>query len=230
MSLKRLLLSLVLCQCAAFAAAQGTNPPAGEYTFERGAGTMRVEPNGAFNLNTIGANAHLCEVDGRIVGGKAKLRDSTCVVNFATAADTVVVTTNGVDQCRDNCGARATFEGTYTRTSPACTDNAVRSARKRFKQQYDAKGYDAARGTLSGVLSACEKTLDWLTAGRIRNDLALAQYKLGDKAACVKTLQPLAEDAAKTDAGIKEAYPPADAEDYLPIVKATRFNLKMCKG
>jgi hypothetical protein len=60
--------------------------------------------------------------------------------------------------------------------------------------------------------------------------LNITQYKVGDKAACLKTLQPLAEDAARTDADIKEGYPPADAEDYLPIVKATRFNLKMCKG
>ncbi|MDP9898897.1 hypothetical protein [Variovorax ginsengisoli] len=227
---KRFLISLSLCLCAGIVAAQGQNPPAGEYIFERGSGVLNVKPNGTFDISTIGPNAHLCELDGRIVRGKAKLDDSPCVVDFATHGKTVVVTTNAAEQCRDNCGARATFEGTYTRPTPACTHSAVSTSRKRFKQQFDAKNYAVAEGTLSAVLSECEKTLDWLSAGRIRNDLALTQSKRGDKAACLRTLQPLAEDAAKTDDGIKESYPPADAEDYLPIVKATRFNLKMCAG
>jgi hypothetical protein len=55
-------------------------------------------------------------------------------------------------------------------------------------------------------------------------------YALGDRAACLKTLQPLAEDAALSDDGVKENYPPADAEIYLPVVRATRTNLKLCRG
>ncbi len=230
MSLKRILFSCVLCLQAGLAGAQVANPPTGEYIFERGSGLLHVKPGGAFDISTVGANGHSCQLDGRIVGGKAKLAGSPCVVNFKTTGETVVITTNGADQCRENCGMRASFKGTYTRPSPACTIDAVSTSRKRFKQQYDAKNYGAAEGTLSAVLSECEKTLDWLSTSRIRNDLAITQFKTGDKAACLKTLQPLAEDASRTDADIKDGYPPADAEDYLPIVKATRFNLKMCKG
>jgi hypothetical protein len=230
MSPKHFLFASVVCLYASLSAAQGANPPAGEYIFERGSGLLNVRPGGAFDISTVGANGHSCQLDGRIVGGKAKLDGSPCVVSFKTTGETVVITTNGADQCRENCGMRATFEGTYIHPSPACTINAVSTSRKRFKQQYDAKNYGAAQSTLSAVLAECEKTLDWLSTGRIRNDLAITQYKLGDKAACIRTLQPLAEDAARTDAEIKEGYPPADAEDYLPIVKATRFNLKMCKG
>ena len=230
MLLKAFLFSFAMWLCTGIAAAQNTNPPSGEYVFERGSGTLHVKPDGAFDLNTIGANAHLCELDGRIVRGEARLDNGPCVVKFATHGETLVVTTNGAQQCRDNCGARATFEGTYTRATPACTNSAMRTLRKQFQQQYDAKNYGTALGTLSTALSACEKTLDWLTAGRIRNDVAVTQFKLGDKAACLKTLQPLAEDAAKTDDGIKEALPPADADNYLPIVRATRFNLKICRS
>lgn len=231
MPLKRLVLPLALWFFAGLAAAQqGANPPAGQYIFERGSGQLNVKANGKFDINTIGANAHMCSLDGTIVRGKARLDGGGCVVDFATTGATVVVSSNGNEQCRESCGMRATFEGTYTRPAPACTDKAVAATRKRFKQQYDAQHYSEAQGTIAAVLSECGKTLDWLSTGRMQNDLAITQFKLGDKAACLKTLAPLAEDAAKTDAGIKEGYPPADADDYLPIVKAARFNLRMCRG
>lgn len=174
MSPKHFLFASVVCLYASFSAAQGANPPAGEYIFERGSGLLRVKPGGAFDISTVGANAHLCQLDGHIVGGRAKLADSPCVVNFKTTGETVAITTNGADQCRENCGMRATFEGTYTRPSPACAINAVITSRKRFKQQYDARNYGAAQGTLSAVLTESEKSLDGLSMGH-RNDLAITQ-------------------------------------------------------
>jgi hypothetical protein len=229
MKLERIL-PLALLACAGLAAAQTATPPAGDYIYEGGSGSLRVRSDGHFDITTIGANAHTCALDGTVVRGKAKLDDSACVVNFAVNADKVQVTTNGADQCRDNCGARAGFEGTYTRPIPACTDKAVANSRKTFKRQYDAKDYAAARTTLAPVLSDCDKTLDWITKAWLRNDLALTQFKLNDRAACLKTLQPLAEDADRTDDGIKDNYPPADAEIFLPVVRATRTNLKLCRG
>jgi hypothetical protein len=101
------------------------HPPAGEYIFERGSGALRVKADGHFDITTIGANAHTCALDGTIVRGKAKIDDTACVVSFAMNADKVQVSTNGEDQCRESCGARATFEGTYTRPTPGCTDKAV---------------------------------------------------------------------------------------------------------
>lgn len=226
----RPLAPLLLLLATGLAGAQTATPPAGDYIFQYGSGALHVKPNGHFDIATIGANAHTCALDGTIVRGKAKIDDTACVVNFAVDADKVKVTTNGSDQCRESCGARASFEGTYTRPTPGCTDKAVANSRKTFKRQYDAKDYAAARTTLAPVLSDCEKTLDWITTGWIRNDLALTQFKLSDRAACLKSLQPLAEDAALTDDGIKDNYPPADAEIYLPVVRATRTNLKLCRG
>jgi hypothetical protein len=227
--LRHVLLSLALLGCSALAAAQ-TTPPAGEYIYQGGSGQLRVKADGHFDITTIGANAHTCALDGSIVRGKAKIDDGACVVSFAVDADKVKVSTNGEEQCRDNCGARAGFEGTYTRPAPGCTDKAVTNTRKVFKRQYDAKSYAAARTTLAPVLTDCDATLDWITKGWVRNDLALTQYKLDDRAACLKTLQPLAEDAALSDDGVKENYPPADAEIFLPVVRATRTNLKLCRG
>lgn len=212
------------------AGAQPANPPAGEYIYEGGAGSLNVKPSGRFDLNTIGPNAHLCALDGTIVRGKSKIDDTACVVNFTVKGRVVEVTSNGSEDCRQSCGARASFEGTYTMPAPACTTKAVAATRKTFKRQYDAKDYAAARTTLAPVLGDCDKTLDWITKGRVRNDLAITQFRLGDRAGCLKTLEPLAEDAARTDEGVKENYPPADAEDILPVVRATRTNLKLCRG
>jgi hypothetical protein len=212
------------------ASAQPANPTAGEYIYEGGAGFLRVKPNGHFDISTTGSNAHTCTLDGTIARGKAKLDDSACVVNFTVKGGAIEVGTNGSEDCRLSCGMRASFEGTYTKPSAACTDKAVTTSRKTFKRQYDARDYAAAQTTLAPVLGECDKTLDWITKGRLRNDLALTQFKLGDRAACLKTLEPLAEDAARTDQGVKDYYPPADADDILPVVRATRTNLKLCRG
>ncbi len=72
--------------------------------------------------------------------------------------------------------------------------------------------------------------LSWLEKPSIRNDLAVTLYHLHDRAACLSVLEPLAEDASKTDAAIRENYPPTDADDYLPLIKAARTNLKLCKA
>ncbi|WP_395315854.1 hypothetical protein [Variovorax sp. UC74_104] len=224
------ILSLALLLCTGLAAAETATPQAGDYIYEGGSGSLRVQASGHFDITTIGANAHTCALDGTIARGRSKLDDSGCVVSFAVNADKVEVTTNGSDQCRGYCGMRAAFEGTYIRPIPSCTEKAVAGSRKAFKRQYDAKDYAAAQTTLAPVLSDCDRTLDWITKAWLRNDLALTQYKLNDRAACLRTLQPLAEDAARTDDGIKENYPPADAEIFLPVVRATRTNLKLCRG
>lgn len=215
---------------AATASAQLSNPPAGEYIYEGGAGSLKVKPNGHFDITTVGANAHLCALDGTIVRGKSKIDGTACVVSFTFKDGAVEVVGNGSDDCRQSCGARASFEGTYTMPGPACTTKAVAASRNAFKRQYDAKNFAAAQATLAPVLGECDKTLDWITKGRVRNDLAITQYRLGDRAGCLKTLEPLAEDAARTDQGVKENYPPADAEDILPVVRAARTNLRLCKG
>ncbi|RYF34458.1 MAG: hypothetical protein EOO26_04490 [Comamonadaceae bacterium] len=228
--LKSCTVAMALLLAATAASAQTATPPAGEYIYEGGAGTLTVKAGGRFDISTVGANAHSCTLDGTIVQGKAKMADSPCVVTFAPSATQVVVGTNGSDRCRDACGARAGFEGNYIKPSAACTTKAVAATRKTFKRQYDAKDYATALATLAPVLTDCDTTLDWIDKGRIRNDLALVQLRAGDRAACRNTLQPLAEDAGKTDSAIREDYPPADADLYLGVLRAARTNLKLCKG
>lgn len=134
------------------------------------------------------------------------------------------------EACRYYCGARAGFEGEYVRPAPACQPASIAKTRAEFKRLYDRKAYSEAVAVLEPVLKNCSKTMYWLDIGWVRNDLALTHAKLGHREICRQLLQPLAEDAAQTDDQIRENYPPSDAENYLPIVKATRTNLKLCTG
>ena len=61
----------------------------------------------------------------------------------------------------------------------------------------------------------------------VRNDLAIAQHKAGDDAACLSTLEPLAEyrDAPP---GEPIGYEPSFEDVFARIAKATRTNAKLC--
>ena len=60
----------------------------------------------------------------------------------------------------------------------------------------------------------------------MRNDLAITQYHLHDYAGCKHTLEPLREEATKTDEELQ--YPAFALEARLPGIHAARANLKLC--
>ncbi|MBI3229513.1 MAG: hypothetical protein HYZ45_04800, partial [Burkholderiales bacterium] len=62
------------------------------------------------------------------------------------------------------------------------------------------------------------------------NDLALTYHKLQNDKRCLELLQPYAEDAGKNEAEIRDSYLPSEADSWLPVLKATRTNLRLCKG
>lgn len=130
--------------------------------------------------------------------------------------------------CTGYCGLNATFEGLFLRLAPACTGKAVAATRRRFKAQYDARRFGEARATLGPLLESCGRLFDRQDEARLRNDLAVTLYHLGEREACRRTLAPLAVDAALTDAQLRERLPPADADAALSVVRAARTNLKLC--
>lgn len=209
---------------------------AGEYVTDGGWGTLTLSATakGAmhFTIESVGANGHSCSLEGDVRNGKATLEgldeSEICEVTMIATADGIEVQSN--EACRIYCGARAGVDGLYARPAPECRSAAVASTRKKFKQLYDAKKFAEARGTIEPMLTKCESTLDWLAVGRIRNDLAVTLHKLRDFPACRAALDPLTEDAALTDKEIREKYPPSDADSVMPIVRATRTNLRLCSG
>jgi hypothetical protein len=232
----RLLVLLFLFGMSAAQAAELPLQP-GDYITERGWGTLVIKRgNGGalnFNIEAMGGNAHSCGLDGEIRIGRATLeamdKDKPCIVTFTAKADGIDVDSVDPQICRYYCGMRASFEGRYLKVAAGCGPTAVRATRKEFKTLYDRKEFAAARAKLEPLFTNCAKTLDWLETGWIRNDLALTQHRVGDNAACLKTLQPLAKDAAKSDAQIRDdMVAPTDVDNWLPVVKAARTNLRLC--
>lgn len=219
----------VLLLGANLALAQVSTPAEGEYVISDGAwGTLRVQPRGKFAIETTGANAHVCELDGVIVDGRARIEKSACQVTFKPEGQNVHVATNGTDACREFCGMRAWFEGAYRKPEPGCVRKSIDDSKKKFKRSYVAKDYAAALALIQPIATQCKPYLHWVESAWVLNDLAITQFKLGDRAACIKTLQDLAPDAAKSDKEITGSYPPSDSEAYLPVVQATRTNLRLC--
>lgn len=209
----------------------------GVYVTERGWGVLEIAraKNGAttFSLEAMGGNAHSCSLDGEIRNGRAVLeafeKDKPCTVTFAAAGAGVRVGSVEPSACRYYCGMRAMFEGEYLKPAGGCAPVPLNRARETFKRQYDAKQFAEARAMLEPLLARCARTLDWLQTGWMRNDLAVTQYRLGDRAGCLATLQPLAPDAAKSDAQIaQDMVAPTDVENWLPVVRAARTNFKLC--
>jgi hypothetical protein len=219
---------LLLLGLAVSTTSNAQSPAPGSYLAEGGGGTLRIHPNQTFDLDTVGGNAHMCGLSGQLTGMRSALADSQCVVTFSKKGRDLLVSTNGDASCRDFCGMRAGFEGLYIRPSSDCTISAVARTRKEFKLQYDHKQYSAAVQTLQPVLTQCARVLNWQDEHWIRNDLALAQLRSGDAAACRKTLEPLHELADMSDDDIRSRPEPAYTDTWLAIAKATRTNRKLC--
>ncbi|MFO1136908.1 MAG: hypothetical protein U1E30_17150 [Rhodoblastus sp.] len=226
--MKRILLGLALALAATAAHAQVAS---GDYIAEHGWGALKVR-NGGFEILAVGANGHTCSLDGKLKGMTATLDDGgdICRIDFRAGGGGYHVTPATPETCRNYCGARAYFEGLYLKPAPGCSDAERAATQKRFKAAYVAKHYAKAAPLLARQLAACVRTLGPMETASIRNDLAIAQYHLGQKADCLKTLQPLAANAAKNDEQLKEDFPPSDWDEYAPLIKAARTNLALCRG
>ncbi len=208
----------------------------GEYVTEGGWGIMTIsvskDRKTHFSLDAVGANAHICNLEGEVRDLQSRIDvdepGKLCVVTFSPTPGGIDVASLDSETCRYFCGMRAHFEGEYLALPPECKDRERTAARERFKRLYDAKSYAKASETLEKLLNGCSKTLSWLDAGWIRNDLAITQYHLGRLADCRKTLEPLTTDAAKTEEELRKSLPPSDFDAYLPIAKATWHNSKLC--
>lgn len=239
--MKKQWLMIFSMMCTSLVNAQTPTFPPGEYLTERGWGVLEIKPaqqgRQKFDINAVGTNGHMCGLDGEIYQGKAILIDeyskSRCDISFEAKGSDIDVVMTTPETCRGYCGWNAGFEAVYLKPAPGCDSASRAQTRDRFKKLYDRKDYAAAERTLAPLLTDCKKTMDWLEDGWIRNDLALTQAKMGNGAACKATLEPLMEDAAKTDDAVCHGedgsyLPQIECGAYLPIVRATRVNLKWC--
>lgn len=209
----------------------------GEYVFEQGRGTLRIVSGGTdtfkFKLNTVGSNFHICELEGLIRNGEARMAESDqknlpCIVMFKAEPKGVAVASKHERTCSTYCGVRAHFDGFYTLPPAGCAPSEVRRTRDQFKAAYDRKQYPAALALLKPVMDQCGSLLNEFEDGWVRNDLAVTYFRVGNGAACRDTLKWLVDLARQPDRAISEGYPPSDGAEYLRIAQATRYNLKLC--
>jgi hypothetical protein len=229
-------LASALLLATAFAAHAQIKP--GEYVFEQGRrGVLRIAPGAGdalkFHLSTVGGNFHICELEGVIRKGEARMEESAhdklpCIVTFKPTADGIAVASRHERACSTYCGMRAHFEGNYLLPPPQCAPSQVQRTRTAFKALFDKKQYSQARATLTPVVEKCSALLSDYDEAWVRNDLAITQYHAGDSAACRETLLRWVDLARQNDDAIKNGYPPSDAEEMLRIARATRYNLKVC--
>ena len=211
-------------------AAQAQSFPQGSYVYEGGKGELRIQADGSFTIDTVGGNGHSCSLESVLEGRRARLTDSECVVTFTPKGNDIHVADNEHESCRNSCGARAGFTGFYIRPSLACTQKGMEATRRKFKQQYDKKNFSDAVQTLSLTLTECVRVLNRFSEWDIRNDLALAQLRSGDAAACLKTLQPLHDLGSMSDEDVRGIPEPAFVDVYLRIARATRTNFRLCNA
>jgi len=210
----------------------------GEYVSEGGWGvlTLRTEADRRllFELETVGANGHSCSLDGEIRNGRTTVADApepvACVVRFIASGNGIDVSTNDAASCRSFCGTQAGFTGRYLRPLPGCDSLSRGATGADFKRLYEDGAYRDAQQHASRLLERCTPLLTWNERARWLNDLALTQYHLRQYDACVRTLQPLADDAAESNQALMDRLAPTDYENYLPIVESTRNNLRWCQA
>jgi hypothetical protein len=210
--------------------AQAQKLPTGSYVYEGGNGELRIQADGSFTIDTVGGNGHSCYLEGVLKGKRARLPDSECVVTFTSEGNDIHVTDNEHESCRYSCGARAGFTGVYIRPSLACTYKGMEATRRKFKQQFDKKNFSDAVQTLLPILTECAPVLNRFSEWDIRNDLALAQLRSGDAAACLRTLQPLQDLGLTSYEDVQKTPEPTFADIYLRIARATRTNLRLCNA
>lgn len=228
--------SLILLALAGIAPTAAAPLAPGEYAPKGGDGTLTIQPakgaTQAYSLFSMGANGHTCDVDGTLRDGVPQPIESApgCKIAFSVDGSGIEVRHNAHEDCHRFCGMRAGFAGRYLRLPASCTSREISAARKRFQVRYNKRDYAGARAALKPLFADCEAFLSYFELGGLRNDLAITQFHLGDKAGCLATLAPLKEEAQKSDDELLEQYPPFDGQNAVSVARAARTNLRKCGG
>ncbi|QMT40911.1 hypothetical protein [Neisseria shayeganii] len=199
------MLKTVYGLAVALAAAPALAGPAQTYQVKDPYQQQHLEIRGnRFDINTVGANSNLCQIDGRFQrqGNRAVFKDGEgCEVRFRFEHDRVTVdspTEAAATACRHNyCGHNVIFTGEYSRLPAACTDQGIKNSEQRFQVAYRAGRFAEAARIQQHSLNRCEDFMWFIDRMSARNNLAAAHKNAGDQAACRRALTPFVADPAK---------------------------------
>lgn len=234
----RLLLAALVGTYALAALAQ-ERIPVGKYVTHGAWGELRItEPKSArqdFAIETLGGNGHICSLQGHVRDGKGIASDGHppgCVIDFKVNVSSIEVSDPGTDACRQYCGMRGRFDGTYYVPIEACKPAQQTRSRTEFLNRYRAKNYAPALALLTGFYTQCKDFLHWVVIDQVRNDLAITQFHLGKYGDCLETLAgthagPYANKAQMQE---KSLLPPTDFDNYIRTAEQIWHNQKLCRN
>ena len=230
---RRLALAFSLALSSLVAVADAGLAPGDYVMVDGGWGTLQVKPGGqAFSIETVGANLHVCNVDGTIKGGVGRPQDADadCRIGFKAQDRDIEVTGEG-DGCRNYCGARAYFDGKYRLPPASCVAKNLQKRRNGFLADYKARRYETAYLQVDSLYRECKEFYNWVDIDVLRNDVALTQLRLGHPAGCLKTLQETRAWESPNEKHLEEesGLPPSDFDMYLSVAKATWTNRWLCE-
>lgn len=209
----------------------------GHYIRDASSGILKIESgdgkNLLFNIESSGGNCSSCKVSGEIVGGIGKAEswkddgsDSNCRISFSAENSTISIQPTTEEECRPFCGMRAGFDGTYRSPPTVCTNAGRQKLRDQFLRMYRSHRFSPAAEILQALILQCQEFMDWIEIDRVRNDLALAQYRNGDPQQCLITLNTTLASNAKSENDL--SLPPCDFDNYIGVAKSTWFNMALC--
>ena len=230
----RRLLALATIFVAGVAAAAA--PVAGHYVAEHGAGELtvsRVRVALRFSIEALGSNGHSCSLEGPIARGVGTTEDGgsgVCRVGFKPIPGGYEVQSLTVDACRDWCGARAGFDNRYVVLPTQCERPRYDARHADFMRLYKARRYAQALLPATALHRECARFQWFVDADALANDIAITQYHLGQPRQCLATLRGTFGWDYDADDDTSGTYlPPAEAESYAPVAKATVTNRRLCE-
>lgn len=231
--LRCLALALSLALSSFGAAAEAGLAPGDYVMVDGGWGTLKIKDGGhAFSIETVGANLHVCNVDGTIKGGvgRPEEADADCRISFKAKDRDIELMGEG-DGCRNYCGMRAYFDGKYRLPPASCVAKALQQRRNGFLADYKARRYETAYLQVDSLYRECKEFYNWVDIDSLRNDVALTQLRVGHPADCLKTLQETRAWESPNEKHLEEesGLPPSDFDMYLSVAKATWTNRRLCE-
>ncbi len=119
-------------------------------------------------------------------------------------------------------------DGDYKMPPKGCGAKEQKETREKFLDLYRSRRYGPAAALLAPLLAQCGDFMDWITMDRVRNDLALAELRAGDAAACLKTLEQAIDLAVQGRRCAPGRPSPCDFDNYVDVTKITWFNRALC--
>ena len=202
----------------------------GEYLTEGGWGRLTISEQKnkrLFSIFASGTNGHTCDISGGVRGNLAVLSEDeqtepACIVKFDKKSGAISVLPS--DYCHGYyCGMRASFGGEYFKPNKGCSSAEQGARYEAFKAFYDKKSYALALKESQTLLRDCKKFTDWIGKDNLKNDIAITQFHLRDKAGCLKTLKSI-------EANPEYAFAPMEADIVESITKAKKANQKLCNS